>query len=347
MLPKSIQNKEKRFSSALTVDEQQYIYEYYGVEVFTSMLSPVRAEDTRPSFCTYLTKDGGQIKWTDFAYKSGGVYDFITEMESDVNSFKDAVKKAREILSSIRVNNDVTQAPRPTNKPKINWDVVPSEKFTKNELLYWRIRGVTEEQLRGENIHPLKMLLADGKYRDTSTPDNPKFIYYYHDSEGNISGWKLYSPYNKDYKWLSKNTSSAPYESKVQCVNNELLILSSKKDKMVFDNLRQPYDTTNPIAEGIFKGIIRELSASLACYDKIYAWLDFDWSENVSNVYKGVERTMQLEEESNGRIVGLYLPPDEERFLLGRGIKDIDEVYVNLGPHYLYNLFNKVKSYSL
>ena len=343
--PKSL---KKSSSSSLTVEEQQFIYEHYGVELFTPMLSPVRPQETRPSFSTYLSEDGGQIRWKDFAYKSGGVFDFIIEMEERVNTFRQAVDKAREILSGFVVKNSVVEASRPLLvKPKVDWEVIPADKFSKAELLYWKIRGINESQLRKENIFPLKMLLADGKYRDTSTPDNPKFIYYYYDDSGNITGWKLYSPYDPDHKWLSKNTSSSPYESKVQCVHNELFILSSKKDKMVFDNLQLPYDTTNPIAEGIFKGILRELSGSLRCYTNIYAWLDFDWCENLPNVYKGVERTQQLEIESGGRIKGLYLPPDEAAFLLPRNIKDIDEVFVNLGAEYLKNLFIKTQNYSL
>jgi hypothetical protein len=344
MTPKSLKNNKPKF---LTIEEQQVIYEHYGVELFTPMLSPVRPQDTRPSFSTYMSEDGGQIRWKDFAYKSGGVYDFIMEMEPECYTFKQAVAKAREILSGFVVVNGVDSiAPRPT-KEKINWDVVPADKFSKAELFYWKLRGITEPQLRKENIFPLKMLLADGKYKDTSTPDNPKFIYYYYDENGNISGWKLYAPYDKDHKWLSKNTSSQPYESKVQCVHNELVILSSKKDKMVFDNLLLPYDTTNPIAEGIFKGIIRELSGSLSCYTNIYAWLDFDWCENVPNVYKGVERTEQLEVESKGKIKGIFLPPQESNFLLSRKVKDVDEVYLHFGAEYLNNLFLKSKNHSL
>jgi len=344
MSPKSLTNKNTK----LSIEEQQLIYEHYGVELFKAILSPVRPNETRPSFSTYISKDGGQIKWKDFAYKSGGVFDLIIEMEEDVNSFHQAVVKAEEILSNFVVNSGGVAAPRPiTVKPKVVWDVVPCEKFSKAELAYWSYRGINEAQLRRENIYPLKMLLADGKYKDTSTPDNPKFIYYYYDEKGNVTGWKLYSPYDKDHKWLSQNTSTLPYESKPQGVHNQLLILSSKKDKMVFDNLYFPYDTTNPIAEGIFKGVIRELSGSLSCYPIIYAWLDFDWSENVPNVYKGVERTIQLEEASNGRVKGLFLPPQISNFLLSRGIKDIDEVYTNLGEDYLNNLFLKVLNYNV
>jgi len=342
-IPKALKNNNS--SKLLSVEEQKLVYEFYGVDLFTSILSPVRPQETRPSFSTYLSDDGNNIKWTDFAYKSGGVYDFIMEMEPEVTNFKQAVQKSKEILLGIITAGIGTASPLQT-KVKINWDVVPSEKFTKSELLYWKLRGITEDQLRKENIFPLKMLLADGKYRDTSTPDNPKFIYYYYDDDGNISGWKLYSPYDKDYKWLSKNTSSRPYESNPQCANNELVILSSKKDKMVFDNLLLPYDTINPIAEGIFKGIIRELSDSLNCYTNIYAWLDFDWCENIPNVYKGVERTEQIELESKGKIKGIFLPPKESQFLLSRGIKDVDEVLLNLGKNYLYNLFIKSKLYS-
>lgn len=344
-MPKGLVNKT--LTKKLSVEQQEFIYESYGVDLYTPIISPIRPEESRPSFSTYLSDDGENVKWKDFAYKQGSVFDFIIEMEDEVNDFKAAMDKARQILNGQKVGEKSNGPTEKLKKNKIVWEVIPADKFQKFELQYWMLRGITEKQLRAEDIHPLKMLLADGKYKDTSTPDNPKFIYFYRDDDGNILGWKLYSPYDKEHKWLSKNTSSLPYESKVQCVHDELFILSSKKDKMVFDNLALHYDTTNLIAEGVFKGILSELSGTLSCYKQIYAWLDFDWSENKPNVYKGVERTQQLCEQSGGKIKGIFLPPKENEFLLLRQIKDIDEVYVNLGKSYLNNLFYKSLNYSL
>jgi len=348
MPPKYLKNKQR---INLSIEEQKLVYEYYGVELFTLMKSPVRPDDTKPSFSTYLSSDGNLIKWKDFAYKSGGVYDFVIEVDEEVTNFIEALTKVKSIIeeqeSVTKTSKTNASKPLSNDKPKINWEVIQSEKFSKFELDYWKIRGITEKQLRKENIAPLKMLLADGKYKDTSTPGNPKFIYYYLDELGNELGWKLYSPYDKDHKWLSKNTKSLPYESKLQCLNKDLIVFSSKKDKMVFDNLNLPFDTTNLIAEGIFKTFIRELSNSLSCYTNIYAWLDFDWNENKPLVFKGVERTEQIEQESKGRIKGLFLPPKESNYLLSMGVKDVDEVYLNLGKSYLNNLFLKTLNYSL
>lgn len=311
----------------LTLDQQEAIYNHYGVELFIVMCSPLR-EDNKPSFSTY--ESNGLIRWKDFAYGGGNIYDFVMEYESV--SYNECLKIIQDILD----NGESPQGKAMKQKINVTRDVIPKQNFEKYELEYWATRGIDKRQLLSEKVLPLKMLLINGKFKCTSVPDNPKFIYYY-----TKESWKVYSPYDQEHKWVSNNINLIPYESQPQGKNKDLIILSSKKDKMVFDNLNLPFDTTSVLAEGNFSGVIYELDKSLAGYENIYALLDFDKSDD-PKTFKGVERTKQMEVESKGRIKGIYLPEQLSEHFAKIFVKDIDEIYTKLGSDILYKTINKI-----
>ena len=184
------------------------------------------------------------------------------------------------------------------------------------------------------------MLLKDGRFAGTSTAKYPIFIYDLSPNK-DFSIWKLYSPCDKDNKWLSWGIQTLYLENPPQFKYKKLVILSSKKDKMVFDNLSLQLDTTALLAEGNITKLINNLG-DLDYYDEIFALLDFDSAEGVANVYKGVERTKQLEEKSGGRIKGLYLPENINNYLYMLGIKDIEEIFVKLGNEQLKSVVDGV-----
>ncbi len=308
-----------------TLVEQEQIYEHYGVKLFYRVHSPLRDEGN-PSFSTYETN--GNIRWKDFGTGEGGnIFEFIMAIESV--GFADALRTAKEILKG---NSHSIENVRKKHVKQVKRDVIPFTSYRKFELEYWDKRGVTEAQLTDNLVFPLKMLLIDGKFKCTSNPDLPKFIYY---MRGDKSSWKLYSPMDQgDLKWMSHNISLVNYESPLKNINKDLVILSSKKDKMVFDNLKLPFDTTSVLAEGNYRGLLKEIENDFKQYDNIYCLLDFDRA--------GENSTQSIENESNGRIKGVYLPLDVSNYLYTKGIKDVDEVAVNLGYSALKRLIEKI-----
>jgi hypothetical protein len=309
----------------LTSSEQECLYEHYGVKLFYRIHSPLREEDN-PSFSTY--ESNGNIRWKDFGTGEGGnIFDLIMAIE-DVD-FKDALEISREILKG---SHSSTQSDTKRLVKNTKRGVVPFVSYRDFELEYWSKRGITEQQLIDNLVLPLKMLLIDDKFKCTSTKELPKFVYYMRPDK---TSWKLYSPLDHgDLKWMSHNISSVNYESPVKNLNKDLIIFSSKKDKMVFDNLNLPYDTTSVLAEGNYKGIIKELEGDFKHYNSVYCLLDFDKA--------GERSTENIENESNGRIKGVYLTLEISNYLYSKNIKDLDEVVVNLGYESLRRLVNKI-----
>lgn len=307
----------------MTLTEQEYIYAQFGVEPYTSMCSPLRME-SRPSFSTYLSND--KMCWKDFGTgDSGDVYSFL--MAYYDCDFKSAAAKIKAILAGVDTSIIERAA---TPKPVLNMDVTTFDYYKKFEAAYWELRDVDVEMLIADNIFPLKMLRKDKEFKATSSSTNPKFVYYLNEER---TAWKIYSPLDKDFKWISYNTSLVPYESLPESKYKDLIVFSSKKDKLVFKTLGLPYDTTSLISEGNFRLLLAKLH-ELGTYDNIWALLDFDDA--------GESYTNQIESQSNGRIKGLYLDNNTWNYFASIGVKDIDDIRIKLGAAELRDTINKI-----
>lgn len=304
-----------------SLDEQKALYDAYNITPFLKVSSPFR-DDKKPSFSTYEKK--GVLYWKDFGTNdSGDVLDLISMIEGI--GFKDAVFLANKILSDTTITR---RAPEPA--PVQDRKVFSDPQLSDFELAYWERRGVQSEQLRAERVESLKMLSVNDKFVATSTVDNPRFVYRYGEDS-----YKIYSPFDTQYKWISNNINT-PFETGAVSKYPDLFILSSKKDRMVFDNLGIPVSTVSLHSEGNFNPLIKELEEgdSLSRYSKMFSFLDFDEA--------GHNAMQSIFQRSKGRILPLEVPEDVRFFLNGLGIKDLDDMYVKMGGNKLSEFIFKL-----
>lgn len=297
----------------LDISQQEQIYEHYGVELYHRINSPLR-DDNNPSFSTKLV--GDNIRWADFGlglkYKS--VYDLVMEIE-DVD-FKGAANIIKDILAENH-KAGVVHKPRQQPKEKV-LKVVPNDYWSEFEIAYWAKRDIDSSTCERDLIFPLKLLFIDGKFICTSTKDNPKFIYYF--DYRDRRGFKVYSPLDKEHKWLSYNTSLYNLENEVTKIYDNLIVFSSRKDRLVFDSLELCYDTTSTMSEGNFSGLLRELPNLK--YDNIYSFFDFELNE------AGEKMAQKLYEQSGGIVKPIAPPTNVLNYLISKDIKDIDDLRV-------------------
>lgn len=304
----------------LDISQQEQIYEHYGVELYHRINSPLR-DDNNPSFSTKLV--GDNVRWSDFGlglmYKS--VYDLVMEIE-DVD-FKGAANIIKDILAENH-KAEVVHKPRPQPKEKV-LKVVPNDYWSEFEIAYWAKRDIDSSTCERDLIFPLKLLFIDGKFICTSTKYNPKYIYYFDSVDRR--GFKVYSPLDNQHKWLSYNTSLYNLENKVVKKFDDLIVFSGRKDRMVFDSLQLPYDTTSTMSEGNFSGLLKELPN--LNYSNIYSFFDFELSGAGSNMAN------RLYEQSGGRVVPILPPLNTLNYLITKDIKDIDDLKVKGGANLL------------
>lgn len=296
----------------LTIEEQEIIYEHYGVELYSVVCSPLR-DDNNPSFST--KQYGDNIKWSDFGAGLIGksCYDFI--MEAENCDFKAALSKAKGILqneekASQKRSNTATRAIKDNTL-----EVMVTKKWESWELDYWKDFGITKEQLESDLTFPLRILKVNNVFKSTSTKDNPKFVYYLGGTVG--ESFKVYSPKDKDFKWISNRLDLVDYENPTQGKHKNLIVLSSRKDKQVFDNMGLPFDTTSSLSESNFKGIIKQINNDFKHYSGIYSLFDFD--------DRGLEFAQQLYFQSEFKIKPIIFG-NILNYLSTISVKDIAEL---------------------
>jgi hypothetical protein len=309
----------------MTIEEQEQIYEHYGIELYQRVSSPLH-EDNNPSFSTKLI--GDNIKWSDFSLGLLGrsAYDLV--MEIDDVDFKGATSIIKEILAD---NHKAGAVHKPRQQPREKvLKVVPNDYWSEFETAYWAKRGIDIPTCEHNLILPLKLLFIDGKFICTSTKDNPKFIYYF--DKYDRRGFKVYSPLDKEHKWLSYNTSLYNLENGVTKVSDNLIVFSSRKDRLVFDSLELCFDTTSTMSEGNFSGLLRELPNLK--YDNIYSFFDFEFNE------AGEKMAQKLYEQSGGIVEPIAPPTNVLNYLISKDIKDIDDLKVKGGDNLLREIIN-------
>ncbi len=292
-------------------EEQLELYKAYNIPPYLRVSSPFRS-DNSPSFSTYERND--VLYWKDFGTGDhGDIVDLIQILEGV--PFGDAMGMARKLLKET-VSSKPTSATKAVDKS--DRKVFSNKKLEDFELEYWALRGVGDVQLRAENVESLKMLSINDKFVTTSMPGNPKFVYRYSEDS-----FKIYSPFDTNYKWISHNLTS-PFEVG-RVGNRDCVVMSSKKDRMVFDNLNFPIDTISLHSEGNFNPVIEELKdgGSLSAYDRLFCMLDFDDA--------GTSYMEQLHDKSGGSVKPIVAKPDVRFFLQGVGVKDIDDMYIKMG----------------
>lgn len=298
----------------LTIQEQELVYQFYGVELYEVISSPLPdRDDVKPSFSTIIIKD--RVKWSDFGAGLLGmsVFDFVMEMEGC--NFYNSKKKIERILRGIDKVELNKKSKETVRKQEHDIEVMHSHNWEDFEIEYWADRKVSKEQLEKSLTFPMRVLKIDKSFAATSTSDDPKFIYYMGDSISET--FKIYSPFSKDNKWISNRLDLVDYETSLQGEYEDLMLLSGRKDNLVFDNYGLPFDTTSPLSESNFGGILRQLDKEFRNYRNIFSLFDFD--------DRGEEFSSKLGQLSNGRIKPIILG-DINNYLHSVGIKDIDNI---------------------
>lgn len=307
----------------LTLQQQKYLYETAGVDLFKRISSPIRPDDTDPSFST--TEYEGVIRWKDFGNgKKGDVFTLYMEL-LNIN-FPAAKKKIEEVLDGA----DFTKVEQ-TFQPPIPKDmkVVAYGEFRKFELEYWAGRDTTKQALLDDQVYPLKLLMVNNSIIGTSTPANPRFIYFLNEER---TAWKVYSPLDKNNKWTSCNLSEVMLESPLQYNHKDLILFTSKKDKLVFNTVTDRFDTNSLLSEGNFSKLLKNKEV-LNYYDNVYYFRDMD--------ERGEDYAAQICAGGNN-IKEIKINTNLLNYFASNNVKDVDDIRVKLGREEFVKIINQI-----
>lgn len=257
----------------------QNIYEYYfGQEInLNKCYQSVFRDDTNFSTGFYLSKNG-HLVYNDFA--TGEKLDCVAFVahKFQVNYYKAADIIAVDFGLLEGVKSGSREAIIIKRRPLLKQEriiKISAAPFTEKHLDFWAKFTITEQELKENNVYAVKDLLIND-YMVPVNEEELRFAYLVKTLDK--SYLKIYSPYSKEYKWVSNVPLNIPFGLENLLIdldgNNTLFITKGLKDMIIlkkfFPNV---IATQNESFDSLTEELVKKLKLS---YNKIYVWYDQD-----------------------------------------------------------------------
>lgn len=216
------------------------IYRYFlntDIKIGVAFCNPLR-RDRSPSMCLYVGQSG-HLFHKDYADERfrGGPFDLIMQMYPGIDLNGALRKVAGDFGITDQLSEEYKKITSQYVKPTIDMKKhaliqVSVKKWGKVELDYWGAYGITQEQLRAEDVYNVKSWCLNRRSQFIGK-DELCFAYRFDE------GFKIYYPtrQKKGEKWFSNVGTSIVENSECLECADKVLITKSRKDRMCLQNL--------------------------------------------------------------------------------------------------------------
>lgn len=301
-------------------------HKYLGITCVPEVINSPLRQDNNPSLGLFINNKTNSLWFKDFGSgEKGSLYDLLAKMW---NVSKDKVYD--------RILEDMP-APAPMRKHGVKVYrksagkvEVRVREWRDYDIAYWDSYGISLPWLKFGEIYPISHIILTKNGHSYPIPAE-KYAYVYVERKDGIVSFKIYQPYSKEYKWMSKHDSSVwDLWTKIPEKGDKLIITSSRKDALaIWSNTGIPALSLQ--GEGYIpkKHVVQQLKDR---YNKVYVLYDNDFQS----------------EENHGRMYGKMIA---ERFNVTQieipekwGSKDPSDLVKNHGREVLrgviYELVN-------
>lgn len=325
----------------ISMSDSDIFKRYFGIDTFPcTCTSLLRDDDKNPSFS--ITEKDGRIYWKDYGTgEYGTTIDLLsrlwhtdyTETLSKIKSDTNATLPKFDILRRYhgRTHLAKTISIEVKTRPWQSWDVE-----------FWESFGISKQFAQWCNVYPISHAFftktdKDGQKFSYSTPMD-KYAYAYFEWKDGVQSIKLYQPYSKELKWLSKHDSSVwdlwkhAFKWADERSNEAVIITSSRKDAMcIWNNLGIPAMSLQ--GEGYIPKP-QVMKQVLSKFKKVYLWYDNDFKHTNDN--PGQDHAKALIEKYP-QLINICIPAEYEA-------KDPSDFYKFYSKEEFINLWNKLKT---
>jgi hypothetical protein len=214
---------------------------YTGKDVVmgSRMSSPLR-EDKNPSF-GYFIGSSGEICFKDFVSGAGDCIKFV-QLLFDLNFFEALSKIVIDFKLTDqflckelpRTSNDLGKKQDRDNLLKTSSQLTIGKRrreFTAKDYAYWLKFGIDSDTLKKYNVEAIDYLFLNQKPFYLN-----KFAYAYVENKDGKESYKIYQPFNEEFKWLNNHNDSVWQGwTQLPASGKELIITKSLKDVMAID----------------------------------------------------------------------------------------------------------------
>lgn len=214
------------------VSHADLLSHYLGIDSLPVLINSPLRNDAHPSFFIY-SPDGSKVYYKDYATGDGGdIYSLL--MKKKNVSFSKLIREVASERELKKSNHEVYSTVTHAKKfSKINTELKVKVRDWKDyDIAYWESYGVSLRWLKYAEVYPISHKII---YKEGNRYVFPAAKYSYvfvERKEGKVS-LKVYSPYNKKYKWMNTNDASVVgLWTKIPKTGDKLAICSSLKDAL-------------------------------------------------------------------------------------------------------------------
>ena len=256
-------------------------HKYLGITCVPEVINSPLRQDNNPSLGLFINNKTNSLWFKDFGSgEKGSLYDLLAKIW---NVSKDKVYD--------RILEDMP-APAPMRKHGVKVYrksagkvEVRVREWRDYDIAYWDSYGISLPWLKFGEIYPISHIILTKNGHSYPIPAE-KYAYVYVERKDGIISFKIYQPYSKEYKWMSKHDSSVwDLWTKIPEKGDKLIITSSRKDALaIWSNTGIPALSLQ--GEGYIpkEHVVQQLKDR---YNKVYVLYDNDFQseENHGRMY--------------------------------------------------------------
>jgi hypothetical protein len=242
------------------INEGEIASYYLGIKKIPCLIkSPLRV-DNKPSFSLY-SPDGKKVNYIDFSTNErGSLLSLLAKLwgidkQSVIERISNTIEDAEGCLVKKSRKNSMKKI---FNKTSIVECKI--RKWEDYDIKYWESYGISLKWLKYADVYPISHKIVT-KGNETYVFPADKYAYAFVERKDGNTTLKIYQPFNKEFKWLSKHNSSViSLWTKVPKEHPIIAICSSLKDALcLWSNTGIPAVAVQGEGYTISKTAIKEL----------------------------------------------------------------------------------------
>lgn len=256
-------------------------HKYLGITCVPEVINSPLRQDNNPSLGLFINSKTNSLWFKDFGSGEGGsLYDLLAKMW---NVSKDKVYD--RILKDMPAPALIRKHGAKVYRKSAGKVEVRVREWRDYDIAYWDSYGISLPWLKFGEIYPISHIILTKNGHSYPIPAE-KYAYVYVERKDGIVSFKIYQPYSKEYKWMSKHDSSVwDLWTKIPEKGDKLIITSSRKDALaIWSNTGIPALSLQ--GEGYIpkEHVVQQLKDR---YNKVYVLYDNDFQseENHGRMY--------------------------------------------------------------
>ena len=256
-------------------------HKYLGITCVPEVINSPLRQDNNPSLGLFINNKTNSLWFKDFGSgEKGSLYDLLAKMW---NISKDKVYD--RILEDMPAPALIRKHGVKVYRKSAGKVEVRVREWRDYDIAYWDSYGISLPWLKFGEIYPISHIILTKNGHSYPIPAE-KYAYVYVERKDGIVSFKIYQPYSKEYKWMSKHDSSVwDLWTKIPEKGDKLIITSSRKDALaIWSNTGIPALSLQ--GEGYIpkEHVVQQLKDR---YNKVYVLYDNDFQseENHGRMY--------------------------------------------------------------